>query len=728
MKPNRLIVAILFAFVTARVGAQSTAPAAVPPVAPVRPVPDDYFGVKVIDPYRYMENLDDPAVQQWLKAQADFARSQLDRIPGRAGMLADIKKYVNAVPARVSDVNRTFGGRYFYLKTMSGQSLAKLYMRQGSDGKEVLLVDTDQFVGPKGEPAAINSYSPSDDGKFVAYTISLGGAEIGAVRVRDVDSGKDSGEVIDRIWDGGISWRSDNQSFFYNRMQKLGPQSSQLELEQRSKVYLHTVGQSPDQDPIIFGIGVSPDVDIAPEDMPFVGVQPGSDYAIGVIEHGVQNENTIYAAPAATLGAASAHWTKICGTDADVTDFAIRGSDIYLMTHSDAPRFKIVQTSLAHPDVPGATTIVPQSQGVLRGLAAASDALYVTLLDGGISHVIRIPYGESPEQLKLPVDGDVEIYGSDPRLSGIILGLTSWTQAASIFEYDPQSNEVKPTDLQPIGPYDRPDDLTSLEVKVPSYDDTEIPLSIVFKKGIKLDGSNPTILYGYGSYGITLDPEFGPSLLAWFERGGVYATAHVRGGGEYGEEWHKAGYKLTKPNTWRDAIACGQYLIDQKYTSPAHLGIQGGSAGGILVGRTLTERPDMFAAAVPEVGVMNPLRCETYPNGIPNVPEFGSVKTQEGFEDLFAMDSYHHVRDGVAYPAVMLTAGINDPRVTPWMPAKMMARLAAATSSKKPILLRVEYAGGHGIGASRTQWEEEEADVNSFLLWQFGVEGFQPSP
>jgi prolyl oligopeptidase len=700
----------------------------VPPAAPVQPVTDDYFGIKVVDPYRYMENLEDPAVQQWLKSQADYTRSQLDRIPGRAQMLDDIKKYVNAVPATVRDVNRTFGGRYFYLKTLSGQSLAKLYVRQGIDGKEALLVDTDQFVGPKGEPAAINSYAPSNDGRFVAYTVSQGGAEIGSVRIRDVDSGKDSGEVIDRIWDGGISWRPDNQSFFYNRMQKLGPQTSQLELEQKSKVYLHIVGQSPDNDPVVFGIGVSPDVQIAPEDMPFVGVQPGSDYAVGVIEHGVQNENTLYVTLATSLGTANAHWTKVCDTDAGVTDFTIQGSNIYLLTHNDSPRFKIVQTSLAHPDVANAQIVLPQGKGVVRGLSAAADALYATVLDGGVSRVMRVPYGGSPEQLKLPLEGDVGVFGSDPRLSGIVFSLTSWTQADSIFEFDPLSNEVKPTDLQPIGPYDRPDDLTSLEVKVPSYDGTEVPLSIIYKKGTKLDGSNPTILYAYGAYGITIDAFFGPGFLSWYERGGVFAVAHVRGGGEYGEEWHKAGFKLTKPNTWRDVIACGQYLIDQKYTSPPHLGVQGGSAGGITVGRTITERPEMFAAAVPEVGVMNPLRCETYPNGVPNVPEFGSVKTQEGFEDLFAMDSYHHVRDGVAYPAVMLTAGIHDPRVTPWMPAKMAARLQAATSSGKPIFLRVEYAGGHGIGASRIQREEESADVFSFFLWRFGNPDFQPAP
>ena len=414
MKPSRLIVPALFAFATTTAFAQS------PPVAPVHPVTDDYFGIQVVDPYRYMENLDDPAVQSWLKSQADFTRSQLDRIPGRADMLSDIKKYVDAVPATVRDVHRAFGGKYFYLKTLSGQSLAKLYTRQGNDGKEVLLVDTDQFVGPKGEPAAINSFEPSLDGKFVAYTVSIGGSEIGSIHIKDVDSAKDTDETIDRVWDGGVSWRPDNQSFFYNRLQKMGPQTSPLELEQKSKTYLHIVGHSPDDDTAVFGIGLASNVEIAPEDMPFVMVQPGSDYAIGVIEHGVENENTLYVTPAASLGTPAVAWTKLCDTDADVTDFAIQGNDIYLLTHKEAARFKIMRTGLAHPDVAGAETILPEQQGVIRALAATADALYATVLDGGVSRIIRLPYGGSPQQLKLPVDGDVEVFSSDPRLNGIV--------------------------------------------------------------------------------------------------------------------------------------------------------------------------------------------------------------------------------------------------------------------------------------------------------------------
>ncbi|HEY1629286.1 MAG TPA: prolyl oligopeptidase family serine peptidase, partial [Tepidisphaeraceae bacterium] len=285
---------------------------------------------------------------------------------------------------------------------------------------------------------------------------------------------------------------------------------------------------------------------------------------------------------------------------------------------------------------------------------------------------------------------------------------------------------VNPTNLRPPGPYDNLDDLISEEVEAKSYDDTPVPLSISHKKGIKFDGSNPTILYAYGAYGMTEDPGFGGTWLTWMQHGGIFAVAHVRGGGERGEEWHLAGYKLTKPNTWRDLIFCAQYLVDRKYTSPAKLGIMGGSAGGITIGRALTERPDLFAAAVPEVGCLNTLRAEFSPNGPPNIPEFGTVTTQEGFEDLLAMDAYHHVHDGWKYPATLITTGSNDPRVASWIPAKFAARLEAANASDKPILLRVDYQGGHGIGESKQQAMEESADEFAFFMWQFGEPAFQP--
>ena len=263
-------------------------------------------------------------------------------------------------------------------------------------------------------------------------------------------------------------------------------------------------------------------------------------------------------------------------------------------------------------------------------------------------------------------------------------------------------------------------------MKVRAADGTLIPLSIIHKRGLRLDGNNPTLIHGYGSYGISQLPFYNPQLLAWYERGGVYAVAHVRGGGEYGEEWHRAGQKRSKPNTWRDFISCAEYLVEKKYTTPARLAGMGMSAGGILVGRAITERPDLFRAAVIGVGLTDMLRYETTANGVPNVAEFGSVKTREGFEALREMSAYHHVQAGADYPAVLLTTGINDPRVDPWLPAKMAARLQAATSSGKPVLLRVDYEGGHGVGLTRRQFAEEITDFMTFLLWQFGDPAFRP--
>jgi prolyl oligopeptidase len=266
-----------------------------------------------------------------------------------------------------------------------------------------------------------------------------------------------------------------------------------------------------------------------------------------------------------------------------------------------------------------------------------------------------------------------------------------------------------------------------VEVKARSGDGTLVPLSITYPKNMKFDGSNPTLLDGYGAYGISEPPFFRSTRLAWYERGGVYAVCHVRGGGEFGEEWHLAGKGNTKPNTWHDFIACAQYLIDHKYTSPARLAGTGGSAGGILIGRTITERPNLLGAAIDVVGASDMLRIETTANGVPNIPEFGSIKTEDSFKALYAMSTYHHVQDRTAYPAVLLETGINDPRVDPWQMAKLTARLQAATASGKPVLLRVEYAGGHGgIGGTKKQAQETLADEWSFLLWQFGVPEFQP--
>lgn len=296
------------------------------------------------------------------------------------------------------------------------------------------------------------------------------------------------------------------------------------------------------------------------------------------------------------------------------------------------------------------------------------------------------------------------------------------------YGYEPSARRSHALELCPPTPDEDLTDVQVSEVKVPSHDGTLVPLSIIHRRGLKFDGSHPTLLNGYGAYGISQTPGSGPMLRAWVERGGVYAVAHVRGGGEYGEEWHRGGFQETKPNTWKDFIACAEYLIRQKYTAPRHLGGLGISAGGILMGRAITERPDLFGAAGIAVGATDMLRFETTANGVPNVAEFGSVKTEAGFRNLLAMSAYHHVKDGVRYPAVLLHTGINDPRVDPWLAAKMTARLQAATASGQPVLLRVDYQNGHGPGVTRQQQLATYADGCAFLFWQLRHPDFQPNP
>lgn len=717
-------------FLTAGVGFQMTwcglAAPLIAPEAPVENVTNTYFGTAVADPYRYMENPSNPNVTVWMKLQDDYTHSLLERIPGRAALLARIHELNNAVAARVEDMRRLPDGRYFYLKRLPQDNVFKLYVREGLTGKETLLFDPEQFAKAAGKPFAINYYEPSRDGTYVACGLSAAGSEDAVIHVLATATGKEAGQPIDRAQFGGISWCPDGKSFFYNRLQKMEPDMPETARYEKSRVYLHVIGADADKEPPAFGYEVSPLVKMDPADDPFVSTVPGSEYALGTIEHGTRQEITIYAAPLASVGKPNTPWQKICDVDDDVTDFAVKGREIFLLTHQDAPRFKIISTSLARPDLASARTVVPAGNAVITALAVAKDALYVQLRDGGIGRLWRMPFGGKIEPVKLPFDGSLALAAVDPRLDGTWLDMGTWTRADQIYAYDPRTKKITNTGLQPLGQFDAPDNLESVEVKAKSDDGTMIPLSIVYRRGLKLDGSNPTLLWGYGAYGISQDPAYGPVLLARYEKGGVFAVAHVRGGGEYGEDWYKGGYKQTKPNTWKDFIACAEYLVQNKYTSPDKLAGEGGSAGGILIGRAITERPDLFGAAIIQVGCLDMLRIETTPNGVPNIPEFGSVKTEDGFKELYEMSSYAHVQDGTKYPAVMLTTGINDPRVEPWQSAKMAARLQAATTSGKPILLRVDYEAGHGIGSTKKQREEQTADIWSFLFWQFGLPGFQP--
>jgi prolyl oligopeptidase len=698
------------------------------PVAAIKPVVDTYFGTTVTDPYRYMEDPNSSEVQQWASAQSDHARAVLDAIPGRKKLFTRIAELEASVQQRVTDVTRLPGEVYFYEKRGADDNQFKLFVRRGLTGAEKLLVDPELLAKTSGKPHALTFYEPSESGKLVAYGMSEGGSEEASIHVLDVATLKEVIEPIDRAHYSHARWMPDDSGFFYLRQRVPAKDAPETEKYRFQTAYFHRMnGTGSDQD--IIEAGVTTSIEIAPEEFPLVFPAPETPYVVAIPRNGVQREIAVYVAERADVLMPKVKWRKLFGREDDVTSFAIHGNDLYVLTHKDAPRFKILKTNVVHPDLAHAEVVIAPSREVVTHLAAAKNALYVLSRNGLTGKLRRVAYGvgAKPELVRLPREGALALESSDPRLPGAIISIGSWTHDFGYFVADVEKNHVEDTGLQAVGPYGAPEGLIAKEVLVKSFDGIEVPLSIVYPKAIKLDGSNPTHLYGYGSYGITDDPFYIPRLLAWYELGGIRATCHVRGGGAYGEEWHLAGKLGTKTNTWKDFIVCAEYLIKEGYTSTSKLAIHGGSAGGILIGRAMTQRPDLFAVAVPEVGVLNVLRSETSANGVPNIPEFGTVKDENQFHYLLEMDAYQHVQDGIKYPATLLVHGINDPRVPVWESNKMAARLQAASTSGKPILLRLDYEAGHGIGSTKTQRQEVYADIWSFMLWQFGDVKFQPA-
>lgn len=686
-----------------------------PPAAPVREVKDTYYGVTVTDPYRWMEDPKSAELSDWMKAQAGYTRRMLEARPERAALATRIKELDHA-GVRVGDA-QVWGDRYFYYKREAGHELAKYCVRDGLGGAERVLVDPEAMQSGS-KHFAIDWAVPSPDGKLVAYGLSASGSEESVLHVVDAQTVKPLPDTFDRMQFGSVSWL-DGKRFFYTRQQKLAPGAPETDKYKRATAYVHTLGSDPEKDPAVMGAGVVDGIAVKDTELGIAIAPVGSNYVFAIPADGVRNEYSLYYAPRAALAGPKTPWKKICDVSDDVTGFDVHGDDLYLLTHKGAPRFKLLQTSLAHPDLAKAKVAVPESEVVIKTVGAAKDAVYFNVLDAGIGRARRLAYGAGAkvETLPLPVEGAVDSVFATAQRDGLLFRSVSWTVSQRVYAYDPKAKKVDDTKLAPPSPTDF-SSVAAEETRVKSADGTMVPLSIIHSKTFARDASHPTWLEGYGSYGITIDPEFMAVRLAWYERGGVFAVCHVRGGGELGEGWHKDGMLAKKQHSIDDFIACGQWLVDNKYTSPSKLAGEGTSAGGIVIGGAITQRPDLFAAALVRVGVSNALRFEQTVNVL-NVPEFGSVSTEAGFKALHAMDAYGHVKDGTKYPAVLLTTGATDPRVAPWQVTKMAARLQAASTSGKPVLLRVDYDAGHGLGSTTTQRDEELADEYAFLLWQF---------
>ncbi len=696
-----------------------------PPTAREDNVIDEYYGVKVDDPYRYMENIDDPEVQTWIRGQADYTSSTLDKIPGRSDILSRLVELDAGKPYRIFGITKLKNGTMFFQKRAQGENLPKLYVRLANSKDDQLLIDPENIKSADKQHYSIGSYTPSPDGKYVVYGLAKGGSEETVLHIIETESGKKLLETIDNIETAynRPKWLPDGSGFFYCRRQELAEGAPETDIYKNSAVFFHKLGDEVENDERIVGTPHSKMDELTDVDFPSLSIPTNSDYAVMKIKHGDSKELTIYTAPVSTLLTRNIPWVMVCSVKDEVVEYAVHDSDIYLRTAKGAPKYKVVRTSLEKPDFSSATTVLNIGHQVIEYLSAAKDALYIGMNDGGFNRIARIEYGRDaiPRQLELPDNCSGNVYYSSLHHSGILVSTNSWTKGSLVYQYHADTDEFTDSGLMPKGKYDDVSGFSSAEVRVKSHDGVMVPLSLIYKSDIVLDGSNPTLIRGYGAYGNSMGVYFNPLNLAWLEIGGVLAVAHVRGGGEYGKEWHQAGQMLTKPNTWKDFIACAEYLVETGYTSKELLAGQGGSAGGILIGRAITERPDLFAAAIISVGCLDAVRMETTTNGVPNIQEFGTFTNEDGFRGLYEMSSYHHVKDGEAYPAVMLTHGINDPRVEPWMSAKMTARLQKATSSGNPILFRVEYGAGHGIGSTQTQRLAERADRLAFLIWQFGL-------
>lgn len=678
------------------------------PHARIEVVHDTYFGETLSDPYRWMENDKDPDWLPFLKAQNDRTRAVLDALPSRARLLERIRR-LSGDTVSTSEVQRA-GGLTFFTQRPLGADNYKLYVRAA--GRDRVLIDTTQARGMAGH-VSLDWWRASPDGRHVVYGLSKDGSEDSTLHVLGVADGKELPERIADTQAANPQWLDDGSGFFYNQLTgAVGSPERFLDSQAR----FHRLGSDPKTDPVLMKRGLVAGIDYENIQSPSIVCFQGSTHVLLMLSD-VRPEARMFIAPLAETLAGRAHWTPVCGFEDEVTDAAIAGDELYLLVNKNSPRGRLVKTSAAAPRLADAAEVVPQQRTVLEGISRARDGIYLLILDGGISRLSKLASDGSVADIALPFDGTIDAVYAEPTEDGVLISLTGWLEPSAIYSVN-SAGRLADTGITPKPAID----VSAYETRrsfAPAKDGTEIPYTLIYRKGLKRDGRAPAWISAYGSYGVAAyTPRFAGRTLALIDAGVIVGYAGVRGGGEYGREWHEAGQLANKPNTWRDLIAVCEQLCAQKYTSPQHLAIGGRSAGGITVGRALTERPDLFAAVIDGVGWSNPLRYMAEQNGYGEEPEWGAITDPKGFSALKSIDSYQAVKDGTPYPAVLLTTGLTDPRVAPFHVAKMTARLQAATSSHRPILMRVDYDAGHGVGSTRSQQDNEAADTYAFLLWQ----------
>jgi len=689
----------------------------IPPVAEIKPVTEPLWGVSVTDPYRYMEALDSSTLG-WIKKQGDYTNKVFAAIKPRAALEQRIAQFTGSFGIAKWFVS--YGGRAFYLERVPGSDNFDLIEKDSSGTRKV--VDSAALRSAQGgRTVAINYFLVSPDGAKVALGISSGGSEDASLTVIDVATQATIAGPIDRCEYATSAWSDDGRTLYFVRLKKLAP--GEDEIEKYKDLTLYSWDLHGDPMPLL-GSRVNHGPKFSPTDFPGIQLSPGGRLAMAGNTNGVQRELVSWLAPVAEVGNRQTVWKPFTVRSDGVTSLDMRGDEIFLLSHRHAPTFKILTLRAGQPLSSAKTLLAAQKNLVIDSIHAASDALYVVARKGAYSQLLRIPAGSAKaEEIALPFKGHISDAFSDPRAPGLSLSLESWVVAPSEFEYDPGSGKFSDLALTSKPTLD-PTLFVVRDLESRSHDGVMVPLSLVQPKGIV--GPQITYLYSYGFYGSSRLANFNLRTVGFLKEGGTYATCHVRGGGELGQDWRLAGKDANKPNTWRDLIACGEDLIARGVTSKDKLFIQGASGGGITVGMAMTERPDLFAGVIDGVPAANTLRAEFAPNGPENIPEFGTVTSKKGFENLYAMDTLQHIKAGARYPAVLITVGLNDARVAPWEPAKLTAMLQAS-GTPNPVLLRVDADAGHGvIGSTKTQSDQENADIYSFIFWRAGVADWRP--
>jgi prolyl oligopeptidase len=662
-------------------------------------------GVTVADPYRWLEEGDSAAVREWTDKQNAFARSFLDNLPGRDAIRGRLDQLTQIGQLSVP---RPVKGHYFFSRRQGKQNQPVLYVRAGLRGPERVLIDVNQ-LSPDGT-TALDWYFPSDDARLLAYGLSVGGSEQSTLRVRDVATGKDLPDVIERTRACSLAWLPDNSGFYYTRYPAEGGVPKGEENYHRH-VFFHRLGDDPAKDVKVFGEGR------AREDWPQVALSPDGRWLTTTQQQGWA-KTEVYLADRTQ---APLTFRPVVEKVNAIFQVDVLNDRIYVRTNDEAPNYKLMRADPAKPERSNWVAVIPERKAsVLENATPVGDYLAVQYMQKASSRLeLCRANGTLVRDVPLPTIGTVLGVGAEWDGKEILYGFQSFTAPTTVFHVD--FADMKPTVWERVNADIDFDKFEVTQVEYPSRDGTAVTLFLAGKRGFPRDGTNPTLLYGYGGFNISLTPSFAASRFLFLERGGVLAVANLRGGGEYGEAWHQAGMLGNKQNTFDDFIAAAEFLVKGKVTSPARLAIQGGSNGGLLVGAAMTQRPDLFRAVVCHVPLLDMVRYHRFLIAKLWVPEYGSSEDSAGFRWLYEYSPYHRVKDGTRYPATLILTAESDTRVDPLHARKMAARLQTASASDQPILVRIETKAGHGAGKPRGKQLDELVDVYAFLFQQLGM-------